>query len=391
MTHDAANPRFTWSDLEQWTGVGLLRPEQLTAIREHLTAEHDARPWATPNAASPERRGRFDLVTVAYYFGAFIILLAGTIFVGLQWEELGRPGQFAASWGAVAGLWLVGAWLRRGGHALGGNLLIFAGTGGAPLGVYTLLRILGLWPDSVDAASYQAFYRTIDAAWLLLEVASIAVTLAVIWLARFPLLTLLLAFWGWYLSMDLTELIAGHNDFAWGPTEWTVGALVGAAMLGIGAWLQRRHGGQDWSRWFYFFGHVALLGNLAALALGDDLLAGVVFLAVYVGFVAASVWLQSRMFLVFGAIGVYAYVAKLAFDVFDRSLGFTLVLAAVGLLIVLATVAYERYARPWLAQRLLRNPPEPGRESWKAKPRLPAPGSARQGAMREGGAPPRRS
>ena len=109
MVHNAADPRFTWADLEQWTGLGLLRPEQLTAIREHLAAARDARVNASPATTSPEQRAGLDLVTVAYYFGAFIILLAGTIFVGLQWEELGRPGQFAAAWGAVAGLWALGA------------------------------------------------------------------------------------------------------------------------------------------------------------------------------------------------------------------------------------------------------------------------------------------
>ncbi len=39
MSHNAADPRFTWTDLEQWTGLGLLQPEQLTAIRAHLTTE----------------------------------------------------------------------------------------------------------------------------------------------------------------------------------------------------------------------------------------------------------------------------------------------------------------------------------------------------------------
>ena len=366
MSQAPTDPRFTWTDLEYWTGLGLLQPEQLTAIRAHLTEEQAARLTVAPATTVQERRAGFDLVTVAYYFGAFIILLAGTIFVGLQWEDMGRPGQFAAAWSAVAGLWLLGAYLRRAGHQLGGNLLIFAGTGIVPLGVYTLLRLLNLWPDSADAATYQAFYRTIDAAWLLLEVASIAITLAVIWVVRFPLLALLLAFWGWYFSMDLTELVTGHDDFAWGPTEWTVGALVGIAMLAVGVWLQRRLGGQEWSRWFYLFGHIALLGNLTALALGNDHLPGVLFLAVYVGFVVASVWLQARVFLVFGAIGCYAYVAKLAFDVFDRSLGFTLVLALVGLLIVLATVGYERYVQPWLARRLAPRAAAPGNESWHA-------------------------
>ena len=65
-------------------------------------------------------------------------------------------------------------------------MLIFAGTGVLPLGVYRLLRIVNLWPDSADEASYQAFYRTIDAAWLLV-IASIVITLAVIWVVCFPL------------------------------------------------------------------------------------------------------------------------------------------------------------------------------------------------------------
>src|SRR5687768_2493216 len=67
MTHNAADPRFTWADLERWTGLGLLRPEQLTAIREHLAEQHDARPGMAPPPVGPEPRARFDLVTVAYY------------------------------------------------------------------------------------------------------------------------------------------------------------------------------------------------------------------------------------------------------------------------------------------------------------------------------------
>jgi hypothetical protein len=40
------------------------------------------------------------------------------------------------------------------------------------------------------------------------------------------------------------------------------------------------------------------------------------------------------------------------------------VLAAIGLLIVLIAVAYERYMRPWLAQRFTRNPEARGNEAW---------------------------
>jgi hypothetical protein len=358
MSDQPLDSEFTWADLERWTRQGLIQPDQLAAIRAHLSGAENSpaiQGLVAPAAATPpqwERPAGLNLVTIAYYFGAFLILLAGTFFVGLQWETLGRPGQFAASWGAVIILWLLGGALCRRGFQLGGHLLIFSGTGIVPLAVYTVLRILDLWPDARDASTYQAFYRTIDASWLMLEIASILLTLVVIWRVRFPLLTLLLAFWGWYLSMDITELVTGHRDFAWGTAEWAVGAAVGLAMVCLGVWLQRRYGSQEWSRWFYLFGHVALLGNLGALALDEGPWHGVLFLAVYVGCVIISVWLQSRIFLAFGALGIYAYVCKLAFDVFAGSLGFTFSLALMGLAIVLLTVAYQRYGSPWLQRRL---------------------------------------
>ena len=54
----------------------------------------------------------------------------------------------------------------------------------------------------------------------------------------------------------------------------------------------------------------------------------------------------------FGALGCYACVSKLAFDVFAGSIGFVFGLALVGLLVVLSAVAYQRYAQPWLTRQL---------------------------------------
>ena len=69
--------------------------------------------------------------------------------------------------------------------------------------------------------------------------------------------------------------------------------------------------------------------------------------------VVLSVRLQSRIFLVFGALGCHAYVSYLAFKLFADSLGFPFALAITGLLIVLSAVAYERVGRPWLRSRLV--------------------------------------
>ena len=343
----APQPRFAWFDLDEWVARGLIQPEQVGAIRAHLLGT----PTAVPTTPV-ERRAGINLVTIAYFFGAFMILLAYTIFMGLQWEALGKAGQVGVAGGTIAALWGLGTLLRHHGYRLGGNLLVLAGTAIVPLAAYTLLRAAGLWPESADAGAYRDFYRRIDPAWLSLEVASGAVALVALWRTRFPLLTLLVAFWAWYLSMDLAEWVTGHDDLAWSTTEWTVGAAIGLAMLGAGVWLQRARNASAYSFWLYLFGHVALLGNLSALAWNDGVWLGFLFLVVYLGFIVASVWLQARVFLVFGALGCYAYVARLAFDVFEGSLGFVFALAALGLLIVLTAVAYQRYIAGWLARRL---------------------------------------
>ena len=352
---------FTWRDMEHWVARGLLQTEQLRAIQAYVADGRVAVPASAgipapadirPPVGNRERPAGLNLVSIAYYFGAFIILLAYTLFMGLRWEILGAGGQALIASGTVIGLWAAGMLLRRLGYQLGGNLLTFAGTGVVPLAVYSILRFAGLWPDSIDARADRDFYRMIDGHRLVLEAASAAIALLIAWRTRFPLLTLLVAFWGWYLSMDLTEAMTGRDNRDWGPVEWAVGLIVGLVMLAIGVWQQRRTGSQAWSRWLYLFGHIVVLGNLGALALDAGALLGVLFLAVYLGFVVASVWLQARTFLVFGALGCYAYVSKLAYDVFEGSLGFVFGLALVGLLIVLSAVGYQRFVGPWLAQRL---------------------------------------
>jgi len=364
VEQDGSASRITWADLDRWTERGLIRPEQARAIQSFEAARGETiadapDPAPAPTPAARERPAGFNIITIAYYFGAFAILLAYTIFMGLMWEDVGRSGQVVIAFGTVIGLWLLGLMLRRWGYPLGGNLLIFAGTGIVPLAAYTALRLAGIWPSDDDAENYRDFYRTITATWMLLEIITIGVTLVVLWRTRFLLLNLLLAFWLWFFSMDFVEWVTGDERWSWGRTEWTVGLLIGLAMLGLGVLLQRQRGSQDASCWYYLFGHIITLGNAAALALDEGVGLGLLFLLLYLGFVVLSVWLQARVFLVFGALGCYAYASYLAFDVFEGALGFVFALAAVGLIVVGSAVAFQRYGEDWLRQRLRPVAPAP--------------------------------
>lgn len=338
-----AELHFTLKDLEEWAKQGLITPEQLTRIRQRLeTAEslHEQ------TQAAPEPRKRLNLISIAYYFGGFMILLAYTIFMGLEWESLGLTGQLAVSFFTIVALWAIGYFLQRKDFRVAGGLLIFVGTGIVPLFVYTVQRALGIWPDASHYA-YRDFYQIIAQTWIPLEIVSITVAAIVIWRVRFPLISLLISFWTWFLSMDLVHWITRSDYWTWSETEQIVGILIGAGMLILGIFLQRKTN-QDYSLWLYLFGHLIVFVHFSALALEKEGLLGIVYFVVYLSFVAASVWLQRRVFLVFGALGCYAYVSYLAFRVFEGALGFAFALAGVGLIIVLSAVGYQKYMRPRL-------------------------------------------
>jgi hypothetical protein len=340
---------FTLADLEQWVEKGLITPEQLTNIRSHIEAAGSV---AEQVQAGPERRKGLNFVSLAYYFGGFMILLAYTIFMGLQWESLEFTGQIAISLFTIIVLWAIGYFLQRNGFRIAGGLLIFAGTGIVPLFVFTVQRALGIWPDDPRYA-YMDFYQIIARTWVLLELISLGVAVIVIWRVRFTLISLLIAFWTWFLSMDITRWMSQSDYWTWSDREQIVSTMIGVGMLGLGVWLQRRTK-QDYSFWFYLFGHIIVLSHLSALTLNREGFLGIVYLAVYISFVVASVWLQRRVFLVFGAIGCYSYLSYLAFRVFEGALGFVFALGVIGLLIVLTAVGYQKYLRSWLENQLAR-------------------------------------
>jgi len=353
MDSDPAEERtFTWADLERWAEDGLIDRSQLAAIR--AATEADPAGPASPVAPPRETRAGFNLITVVYYVGAFLILFAFTTFMGLQWEDLSEGARLAVSLLSALGLVAVGFGVRRAGYETAGGLLVFAGVGITPLVVYSFQVLTGTWPESGTEFQYEDFYDWISSSWLVIEVVSIGVALLALWWTRVPLLMLLVAFWLWFLSMDASRAIAGDDEFDWSDTERVLSIFFGLATLGVGIALQGRNL-RPYAFWLYVFGHLMLFANLANWALDDDAAAapirGLVFLAVYVIVVAASVWLQSRVFLVFGALGVYCYVGYLAFEIFEDTLGFTFTLAFIGLLLIGGAIAFQRWFQPWWAGR----------------------------------------
>ena len=254
----AADIRFSLVDLDLWVEKGLITPDQRTHIRAYIEASGSA---IEQNLTVPERRKGLNFITIAYYFGAFMILLAYTFFMGIRWESLGVTGEIVVSFFSVVVLSSIGAFLRRNGFVTAGGLLIFAGTGITPLLIYTLQRALGIWPPGWELYGYSQFYTVVAKTWVPLELISILVAGIVIWRVRFPLLTLLIAFWMWFFSMDLMRLLEQSKNYEYSQTEQIISVLIGLGMLAIGIYLQRR-ATKDYSLW--------LFSNSAKVTMGHE-------------------------------------------------------------------------------------------------------------------------
>src|SRR5207237_2960678 len=101
-----------------------------------------------PELPSPELRKGLNLVTVAYYFGAMLMISACAWFLGDKWNALGSPGIFITVLVYMVIAARLGWWLRKKGYTVGGGLLITVAVCLVPLLTYTVEDMLNLWPKS---------------------------------------------------------------------------------------------------------------------------------------------------------------------------------------------------------------------------------------------------
>lgn len=319
--------RIGKSDLEWAAAKGIIANGQVEALWRVLGER---------TADAP----KFDLVHAAYYLGALLVIGAMGWFIGSGWERLGGGGIFiiAALYGAAfagAGAW---AWGRPGLRVPGG-LLVTLSVCMTPLAVYGLQRALGVWPFD-DPGVYVDFHRWIRGGWFAMEVVTVAAGLVALHFCRFPFLTAPIAFVLWYMSMDLTPIIAGTQAFAW-EQRLQVSVWFGLAMLAAAYAVDRRTR-EDFAFWGYLFGLMAFWGGLS-LHDSDSELAKAGYCLINVALMGVGVFLRRRAFMVFGAIGTFGYLAHLADAVFADSIFFSVALTALGVAIIVAGIQLKRH------------------------------------------------
>jgi hypothetical protein len=177
-----------------------------------------------------------------------------------------------------------------------------------------------------------------------MEVATVAVGLAALRFVPFGFVTAPIAFALWYMSMDVTPMFAGGEQYDTASRCW-VSLWFGLAMIFAAYAVDRRTRG-DFAFWGYLFGLFAFWGGATVLDF-DTEWSWFAYFCVNVVLIALAVFLHRRAFLVFGALGVFGYVGHLAGEIFEDSVLFPVAVTAVGVAVIYLGILIRRHGARW--------------------------------------------
>jgi hypothetical protein len=289
--------------------------------------------------ANQAQQPHFSAAHVAYYFGAMIVISAMGWFMTLAWENLGGPGIFVIATIYAVCFSLAGRTLwQQKAFQIPGGLLFTIAVCLVPLAIYGLEKWAGFWPQDTPA-SYRDYHVYVKGSWIVMELATILAGVIALRFVPFPFLTAPIAFSLWYMSMDLTPILFGVQDFSWEERRW-VSVWFGLTIL-LASYLADRRTEKDYAFWGYLFGLLAFWGGLSFMD-SDSHWTKAVYCLINLGLMIASVLLGRRVFIVFGALGVFGYLGYLSYHVFENSVVFPFALTILGVGIIFLGIQYQK-------------------------------------------------
>lgn len=318
--------RFDAKDLARAVEAGLLTTEQEQALLGFLRQQ----PAQTPS---------FQLAHVAFYLGALLIMGAMGWLLSEAWMRIGDTALLAVAITYILLLTFAGLAMQRRGQLIPGGVLAAVAVSIVPLAVFAIERLTGIWPLDDVQGDYHNYYRYVQGGWLLMEAATVCAGLLMLRLIPFPFIVMPIAVALWFMSMDLSEWFHG-DAFTWEQRQ-EVSLWFGLGLLLVVLLIDGRTR-QDYAFWGYLAGLLAFWGGLTSMN-SDSELGKALYCLINLGLMLIAVILRRPMFMVFGALGVAAYLGYLSYEVFAESLLFPLVLSLIGLAVIALGLLYQKH------------------------------------------------
>jgi hypothetical protein len=282
----------------------------------------------------------FRAAHILYYLGGFVAISALSVFVTLAWEAwAGWPMLLLAVAFMVLGLALAHYFLYTRNLVIPGGIMVTFAVAVVPLAVYSLQHMLGLWESSYRSVD---FHRYIDWRWIYMELATLAACAIAFYRYRIPFLLFPASVVLWYLQMDLVPFIFNDLDSTWELRKLT-SVFFGLGMILLAFWIDVRSGRKkDYAFWLYLFG-VATFWCGLSLMRSDSELNKFLYFLINVGMLMVGTVLSRRVFAVFAACGILGYLGYLASNIFEDSLLFPIVVAAMGIGIIFLGVKWQQH------------------------------------------------
>ncbi|MEE1866382.1 MULTISPECIES: DUF2157 domain-containing protein [Pseudomonas] len=318
--------RFDAKDLARAVSAGVLNPGQDQALLDFLKRQ-------------PATQASFQLAHVAFYFGALLIMGAMGWLLSEAWMRIGDSALLLIALIYIGGFTSAGLLMQRRGQIVPAGVLGAVAVSIVPLAVFAVERLTGFWPLEDSQSKYHNYYTYVQGGWLLMEAATVVAGLLMLRLIPFPFIIMPIAVALWFMSMDLSEWFYG-DSFDW-DQRLTVSLWFGLAVL-LAFLLIDGRTRQDYAFWGYLAGLLAFWLGLSMME-SDSELSKALYCLINLGLMALAVLLRRAMFMVFGAMGVAAYLGYLSYDVFAESLLFPVVLTLIGLGVIALGVFYQKH------------------------------------------------
>lgn len=287
----------------------------------------------------PEQGPAFNLTNVLYYLGGLIAIAAMTILMTLGWQLYNTTGLLLLSI-SYAGLGLSLAY-----NFQSKKLAIPAGICATfticlvPLFMYSLQKILGLWPENSYFFDYT---HTIKWNWITMELGTLVIGTILARIYRYPFMLMPIAITLWYMSLDITAMIYGSLDI---QRMTLVSMYFGLVNIVIAFIVDiRSRETQDYAFWLYIFSVFTFWSGLSA-QYTDSELSQFFYMIVNVVIICVGVILNRKVFVLFGALGGFIYLTHLAFQVFQYSYLFPVVLTVIGMAIIYLGIIWQKYEK----------------------------------------------